>query len=62
MNDPVKPAIFIIIGFILFICGGRLGYLNGIDEMQRKAVKSGHAFYTNDVNGDSVLVWKLFKE
>lgn len=60
--NSVMSMILIIIFFALFLLGARLGYLSGEDEQKREAVKVGHAFYTNDVNGASVWAWKTVKD
>jgi hypothetical protein len=46
----------------LTACTFTFGIILGNIDMKREAVKVGHAFYTNDVNGAPVWAWKTVRD
>lgn len=61
MSDGTFIGVIISLLVGMFI--GGIVADNGVTKtFKREAVKVGHAFYTNDVNGASVWAWKPVKD
>lgn len=63
MNDSDGTFIVLVIVFVIgFVFGGITIGIKVRNNIRQDAVVTGHAHYTNDVNGASVWAWKPVKD
>lgn len=61
MNNERGLFIGVIVGLMMFFVGWAVGESRGESLIEQDAVRTGVAYYTNDVSGKSLFKWKECK-